>query len=239
MVKLFEGAVKNLKFVIGFIVFSLIFLLLEFAYQFYILIPGEFIGSVIRSSALSGATFIGGALFSSSLFKLHPLWAKYWYVRRSLGVMGFVFIVVHFLSVFNFLFQRDFSALIWNLNPFENPIIFGLLAFPIFFLMAITSTDWAVEKLNPKRWKTIHRLVYFGYLFAVFHFLTINPEILMNIAGYLLLLVTFLALAGELYWFINTAKKYSFRSLGTIIGLTVILLYLLFFFIAFILPTLK
>jgi len=198
---------------VTFIALAIAFWLIQFAYQFYVLIPEQLNGSLVRSFALAGATFIGTALLLSSVFKFRPDLGKYWYVRRMFGVMGFTFAAFHVISVLNFLFQWDVGAIYWSLNPFENPLIFGSLGFPIFFLMFLTSTDWAFEKLGTK-WKTIHRLVYFGYWAIVSHFLLINPELLMNLAGYLLLLITFLAITGQLYWFLKNLCKVSIQKFG-------------------------
>lgn len=226
MAKLFEGARKEWKFVLKFLAVSVLFWLAEFSLQYFVLVPEELVLSLVRSFAFSGATFIGLALLSSSVFKFKPKYARYWYARRSLGVTGFVFISLHSFTAVNFLFAGKQSEIFFSLNPIENPIVFGLFAYLIFFLMALTSTDWAVEKLGFKRWKALHRLVYIAFYAAVFHFATINPALLLNPAGYLLLLVTFLALAGQLYWFTRTSKKHNFSSLGTKIGVLVILLYL-------------
>lgn len=237
MVKLFEGAIKNWKLVISFIVLSIIFWFIEFAYQFYVLIPGDLGLSLVRSFGFSAATLIGLALLSSSIFKWKPALAKYWDIRRNLGVMGFVFLLFHFRSVMAFVLEEDLFQIVWSLNPFENPLFFGLMGFTIFFLMAITSFDWAVAKLGSK-WKIIHGLVYFGYWTGVSHFLLINPPALMNLAGYLLIAITFLALAGQLFWFIKTAGKFNFKTKGTLIGIFVIFLYLVTIYFGFVVPAL-
>ena len=233
MAKLFEGAAKNWKFVLKFLVFSIVFWILEFAYQFYVLDPGNFQTALIRSFAFSGATFIGLALLSSVLFKFKPVYAKYWHVRRSLGVTGFFFIIGHVLSVILFVFMGDLFQVFYSLNPFENPLILGTVGFVVFFAMTLTSTDWAMQKIGAARWKTIHRLVYFGYFFAVAHFLTTNPPALYNLAGYLLFLVTALTLAGELYWFVKIAGKNRFSTLGAKIGFLLIILYLVLAYFVF------
>ena len=99
MAKLFEGARQNKKFVAKFILFALIFWLLQFSFQYYFAVPNEpesslFKGagnllqtSLVRSLAFSGATFFAIALLLSSFFRWKPNYAKYWHVRRSLGVM--------------------------------------------------------------------------------------------------------------------------------------------------------
>lgn len=233
MVKLFEGAVRNWKFVLKFLLFSIVFWFLQFAYQFYVLDPGNFSTALIRSFAFSGATFIGLALLCSVFFKFKPMYAKYWYVRRSLGVTGFFFIIGHVLSVILFVFMGDLFQIFYSLNPFENPLILGTIGFVVFLAMALTSTDWALQKLGGPKWKALHRLVYFGYFFSVAHFLKTNPPALFNPAGYLLFLVTLLALGGELYWFVKIAGKNKFSTLGAKIGFLVILLYLVLAYFLF------
>ncbi len=225
MAGLFEGARKNWKFVLVFIALSVAFWLLQFGFQFYWLkAPLE--RALIRSFSLAGATLISLSLLSSSVFRWFPKYAKHWTVRRSLGVMGVVLIGLHALAVIVFVFKGNISNLFQSLNPIENPIVFGAFALPVFFLVALVSTDWAVQKLGTK-WKSIQRLVYFSFWAAVFHFLLINPEALLNPFGYLLLLVTFLALASELYWFIQTVSKKRAFTIGTAIGILLILLYLI------------
>ena len=236
MAKLFEGARQNLKFVFGFVVMSVLFWAAEFAYQFYFLIPGELAGSILRGSALAGATFIGVALFLSAVFRWFPNYGKYWYVRRSFGVVGTSFVLIHIIVVMNSLFQWNLGALFWSMNPIENPLLFGILAIPVFFLMTLTSTDWAYDKMGVKKWKTLHRFVYFGYMFAIFHFLLINPALLMNPAGYALIIITFLALAGQLFWFIKTSWLKKFSTFGTFVGFFVIFLYLMIGYFAFLSP---
>jgi DMSO/TMAO reductase YedYZ heme-binding membrane subunit len=227
MARLFEGAIKEWKFVVSFMGISILFFLAEFAFQFYVLIPGEFSGSLIRAGGISAATFLGFALLSSSIFKWKPQLAKYWYVRRSLGVMGFVFLMVHFWSVVTFFFQGNPANIFFSLNPLENPIIPGFFAYIIFFLMALTSTDWAVQKLSYPLWKRLHQLVYFAYFAGVYHFTTINSEILFNAAGYLLLTITGLVLLTQLYWWAIIVSQKGMKAKGSIVGIILIVLYIL------------
>lgn len=201
-----------------------LFWLLEFAAQFFWLAKGELGGSLVRSFALAGATLVGSALFSSALFRFWPRLAVHWRIRRYLGVSGFIFIFLHVVSVYNYFFGWDILSAYYSLNPIENPIIFGSFAFPILFVMAATSTDWAVQKLTPKIWKIIHRFVYIAYIASVFHFMLINPVLLKNPPGYLLLAVTAAALLGQLYWYIITAYKRRFHSLGSFVGIGIIIM---------------
>lgn len=202
-----------------------LFWLAEFLYQYFVLIPKELPGSLVRSFALTGATLIGAAFFSSALFKWIPRWAQYWRYRRYLGVSGFVFIVGHVWSVYHFFFNYDVRAVYWSFDPIENPLVFGTIAFTLFFAMATTSTDWAVQFLKPKNWKRLHRVAYIAYWATIFHFTLVNPMLLENPAGYLLLAMTALALFGQFYWFVRTLMKRR-NIVGALVGLTVIVLYL-------------
>ena len=183
--------------------------MLQFVYQYFFLIPGEFGGSLLRSFALSGATLIGTALMIGPLRTIFP---RYNFVRhrRTVGVWGFTFVIMHFLSVITFLFKFDLPGLFWHPNPFANPILFAVFSFPIFTAMWAISADWAVAKLSFKRWKALHRLVFLAYISAMLHFSLINPELLLNPAGYLLISMTVLALVLETSAFVKTVRQRGF-----------------------------
>ncbi|MDA1334578.1 MAG: DM13 domain-containing protein [bacterium] len=198
------------------------FFVFEFALQYFWLTKGELGGSLVRSFALSGATLIGAALLSSVVFRIFPKTARLWRQRRYLGVSGFVFALFHALSVYYYFFNWEIQYVYYSLNPIENPIVFGSIALSIFMVLALTSTDWAVQKLTPRVWKFIHRFVYVGFLASVFHFITINPELLQNPPGYLLLLITILAIIGHLYLFIKTIMKKGFNTIGALVGTVII-----------------
>lgn len=207
-----------------FSVVPIVFWLVQFIVQYFWLARGEVGRSLARSFALAGATLIGAALFSSAIFRFYPPWAEHWRIRRYLGVSGAVLVSMHALSVYYFYFQMRVSDAYYSLNPFENPIVFGSFALFIFIVMACTSTDWMVEKLTPKWWKRIHRLVYLAYMASILHFILINPKLLANPPGVLLLLVTFLAVLGEVCWYVKIAMADKFKTVGSFVGLALIVL---------------
>ena len=210
-----------------------VFWLAEFAFQYFLLAKGNAASSLIRSFALAGATLVSSALFSSAIFKWFPHTAVYWRLRRYLGVAGTVFVALHALSVYVFTYQFDFLNAYYTLNPFENPIVFGTFAFVILFVMASISTDWAVEKLTPRVWKFIHRFVYLAFVSAILHVFLISPSRLAHPPGYLLILITLAALFGQVYWFFKTAARRRFRSLGTFVGLSLIVLAVILGYMAY------
>ncbi|MEK7630990.1 MAG: ferric reductase-like transmembrane domain-containing protein [Patescibacteria group bacterium] len=199
------------------------FWLAQFLFQYYWASAGQIVESLVRSFSFAGATLISAALFSSALFRWVPRLAQYWRYRRYLGVSGFVLIFLHVQVAMKLYFNYDLALVYFSLNPLVNPIIFGSIAYVILFLMAITSTDWAMQKLTPKVWKTLHRFVYIAYVSAIFHFLLMAPEdILNNLAGYLLIGLTAAALFGQVFWFFKVVSKKRFRSFGTLVGFVII-----------------
>ncbi|HLC67501.1 MAG TPA: ferric reductase-like transmembrane domain-containing protein [archaeon] len=215
MAKLFEGVRQNKKSVLKSIGLAVLFFAVQFAYQFYI--NGDATLSTIRSAAFTAATLIALALLTGPLSRIFPK-INYVQRRRTLGVLGFTFGIVHVLAVITYV-AFDLSLLFAITNPFVNPVIFGGIAFLIYIPIYITSTDWANAKLGFKKWKAIHRLVYFAWIATVLHFLLVNTPALFNASGYLLLTVTLLVFAFETTAFI----KWPSRGKNTIIGIIVLL----------------
>src|SRR3990167_3828797 len=105
MAKFLEGAKRDWKFIVKFTALSVLFWFLQF--QFQLMNGTDFNLSLIRSFAFSGAMFISLALITSSVFKFKPKLAVHWNIRRAFGVIGFIFIALHFFSVTTFLFKGD------------------------------------------------------------------------------------------------------------------------------------
>ena len=238
----FDWVQKSWAFNFKFAGLSVIFWLLLFAYEFYVDIPviGQIPGgpgileqALVRSFSFSGVIFISLALLSSVAFKFRPLLSKYAFVRKNLGVMGFIFVLFHVLAATQLYFMGDVTLAYFSLDPFVNPIIFGSLAFPILFIMAITSINWVEHKIGGTWWKALHRLVYFAFLFMVFHATRQNPAALTTLPGYVMLVLFAAVLLGQIYWWFNVSKQRGFRNPGFYIGLLVILLYLLIGYLAF------
>src|SRR3989344_2513280 len=230
MVRLFAGARQEKGYVIKSILLGIAFWLLQFAYQYYILGSGDINISIIRSSAFAGATLIGIALIIGPLATLWPT-KNYVKHRRTFGVMGFTFIIMHYFSVMAYIFNFNLSLLLFSNNPYVNPVLFGLAAFWIYVPLYITSTDWATQKLGYKKWKMIHRLVYFAWILSVAHFILINPPALFNISGYLLLTVTALGFILEISALTQHVKTKGGQ--GKYIGILIILLGSVIFYFAY------
>lgn len=96
-------------------------------------------------------------------------------MRRSLGVYGFCYIALHLL------------AYAWLSNYFDWPLILrdlgerramsiGLLAFSLLIPLALTSTNGWQKRLG-KRWKTLHRLIYFAVPLSILHYFLLDRDI--------------------------------------------------------------
>lgn len=96
-------------------------------------------------------------------------------IRRPLGVYGFCYIVLHLL------------AYAWLSNYFEWNLILrdigerramsvGLLAFTLLIPLALTSTNGWQRRLG-RRWKVLHRLVYFAVPLSILHYLWLERDI--------------------------------------------------------------
>lgn len=204
------------------------FWVIQYVYQQSVLSLGHSAVAMVRSSAFTGATLISFALLSSVLFKWKPRLSVYWRVRRYLGVGGFVFIFLHVFFIMAYVVNYNYAILYANSNPFQNPIMLGLFAYSVLFLMTVTSFDKIVSFLGARVWKRIHRLIYPAYAAMIFHFLFTNPEAMASLPGYVLLFSACLVLAGELYWFLKITKERQARLGVLCVGMGIVVLYVFF-----------
>lgn len=113
-------------------------------------------------------------------------------IRKALGLLGFLYVCLHFL-----LYAVVDQALALNAigediakRPF---ILVGFVAFVLLIPLAITSTSKSLKSLGFARWKRLHRLVYPIGILAVVHFLlrvkkvTAEPLVYAIVLGVLFL----------------------------------------------------
>ncbi len=232
--KLFDGVRKNPWYVIKASAIALAFWLVQFLYMYFSAVPGQLERAIILASSYSGATLIGLALMLGPIAVLFPKYNQVGH-RRTFGVWGFTFIISHVIWVFIY-YQFTLQSFLSNLDPFQNAIIFGALAFACYVPMYLTSTDWAVARLGFRRWKTIHRIVYLAFLFSSLHFIRIvslnaNP-LIWNYSKALLMAVTAVAYALELAAYAKYMRRK--RTWGnTLYGGALIIFGILMMYLAF------
>lgn len=124
--------------------------------------------------ALSSVIIIGLS------FVLGPL-AKFWpqtfvpklYLRKSLGVFGFGTAAVHAVissSIISPAYYPDFFDAAGKINLIgETTLLFGILAFSIFLIVAVSSIPAIEEKMGMERWKSVQRFGYLAYFLVLLH----------------------------------------------------------------------
>ena len=122
----------------------------------------------IRTTGLLGLVFLTLSLVITPLRKLAK-WNQLIAIRRNLGVLGFSYILVHFLLFFGF--DRGGSVSSTVTEIIERVYLwFGFGALLIMIPLAVTSTDGMVSRLGAKRWKRLHRLAYVAIGAGVVHY---------------------------------------------------------------------
>jgi sulfoxide reductase heme-binding subunit YedZ len=90
-------------------------------------------------------------------------------LRKTLGVMGFCTILLHFFVYFVIDQGIDWRIAIEDVT--KRPFIaLGFSAFVLLLPLALTSTKGALKRLGTKRWQRLHRLVYLAVPLGVVHF---------------------------------------------------------------------
>jgi ferredoxin-NADP reductase/DMSO/TMAO reductase YedYZ heme-binding membrane subunit len=96
-------------------------------------------------------------------------WTQLIAIRRNLGVLGFVYIALHFAIFFAF----DRAASIPDtLDEIVQRVYlwFGTASLVLMIPLAVSSTDGMVSRLGPRRWKRLHRLAYPIAIGGVVHY---------------------------------------------------------------------
>lgn len=111
--------------------------------------------------------------------------------RRALGVLAFYFGFLHsMISLFGQL--GGFSGLSFLEGSYLLAIILGFIGLFIFSLLAITSFDYAVEKLSFAKWKLLHRFVYLAGITILIHTVMLGSH--FSVLSDVIPHVTFIAL---------------------------------------------
>ncbi len=86
--------------------------------------------------------------------------------RKFLGLTGFAIAAAHVAVSVLFLPERSGSESITR----ESSEILGVLAFLIFAVLAASSNRYAFHELGSKRWRTLQRFGYLGFILLLTHF---------------------------------------------------------------------
>jgi len=125
-------------------------------------------------------------------------WKKVEWLRRSLGFYTLFYVCVHFMIYIgiDYFFKVGLIVHVALKNP---SVIVGFGVFLILVLLGATSFRSVMRRMDAKRWKMIHRLVYVIGIGGVVHYLLkvkVIPVELIVYASILLVLLLF-----RLIWF--------------------------------------
>ncbi len=96
-------------------------------------------------------------------------------LRRSLGVYGFCYIALHLLAYAWLSNYFDWALILRDIGE-RRAMSVGLLAFALLIPLALTSTNGWQKRLG-RRWKVLHRLVYFAVPLSVLHYFWLERDI--------------------------------------------------------------
>ena len=96
-------------------------------------------------------------------------------LRRSLGVYGFCYIALHLLAYAWLSNGFDWDLILRDISE-RRALIVGLTAFALLIPLALTSTNGWQKRLG-RRWKVLHRLVYFAVPLSILHYFWLERDI--------------------------------------------------------------
>jgi methionine sulfoxide reductase heme-binding subunit len=96
-------------------------------------------------------------------------------IRRPLGVYGFGYITLHLLAYAWLSNGFDWALILRDLGE-RRAMSIGLLAFALLIPLALTSTNGWQRRLG-RRWKVLHRLVYFAVPLSLLHYFWLERDI--------------------------------------------------------------
>jgi methionine sulfoxide reductase heme-binding subunit len=89
--------------------------------------------------------------------------------RRMLGLFGFFYACLHFLTWF--VLDKFFDWGEIAKDVFKRPFITaGFTAFVLLIPLAVTSTTGWIRRMGGKRWQMLHRLIYVSAIAGVVHY---------------------------------------------------------------------
>ncbi|MBI3941423.1 MAG: ferric reductase-like transmembrane domain-containing protein [Chloroflexi bacterium] len=101
-------------------------------------------------------------------------WKQFIPARRPLGLYGFTFITIHLLTYVLFDSGQDWEIVLRDLGE-RQAMSVGLVSFLLLIPLALTSTQGWQRRLG-KRWRLLHRLIYFAAPLAVLHVLLLERD---------------------------------------------------------------
>lgn len=89
--------------------------------------------------------------------------------RRTIGLFAFAYVLLHLTNYVVTDQWFDWASI--GKDILKRPFItVGMAAFVLLVPLAVTSTNWALRRLGPVRWRRLHRLTYLIVPLGVVHY---------------------------------------------------------------------
>jgi len=144
---------------------------------------------VIRFGAVGLAFLV--AAFSITPISILTGSTKLKPIRRPLGVYGFCYIALHLLAYAWLSNGFDWALILRDISE-RRAMSIGLLAFALLIPLALTSTNGWQKRLG-RRWKVLHRLVYFAVPLSILHYFWLERDIKDWVIAYMVLVMILFA----------------------------------------------
>ncbi len=178
------------------IVTSAVLLAVAFAYaivRYNIIkgVPWQELPLLISNKAIA----LAAVVFIALSYDFGPL-ARFWprafvpllWERKYFGLLGFGLAAVHSLIsllLFSQPYYPKFFTEAGKLNlTGELSMLFGVLAFSIFAMIAVTSIPAVEKSIDARRWQALQRLGYFAFFLVLLHVLVMGIEGWLKPAGW-------------------------------------------------------
>lgn len=120
--------------------------------------------------AFSAVIILGLAMVAGSLAKFVKPLSRYAHWRREFGLIGFALAAMHVALVIPLLIYSEEGSLFST----TVSVAVAAVAFVIFLLMALTSTESWMKSLGYDNWKNLQRTGYIALVLVMFHVLLLD-----------------------------------------------------------------
>lgn len=131
-------------------------------------LSAEPVSEILNQFGLLALVFLVAALVCTPL-KLAFGWTWPLRVRKMLGLFGFFYALLHFLTYAAVDQGFNFSAILSDILK-RKFIFVGFAAFVLLIPLALTSTQSAIRRMGAKKWQRLHMLAYLATALGVIHF---------------------------------------------------------------------
>jgi DMSO/TMAO reductase YedYZ heme-binding membrane subunit len=155
--------------------------------------------------AFSSTIILGLSFFLGPLSSLINYFKKFLGDRKTYGLVGFVLATVHVLISILIMLNSEREMTFSDVGS----LAFAAMAFIIFLLMALTSTQNWMNKLGFENWKNLQRTGYFAFVFLLAHIAIIRQGFFMTIqmGQFVLVFGIFILMLRAIVLVINVIKK--------------------------------